>query len=290
VRQLRGAEDLKEKRMKTETRLQAKRELPNGRLTFGSLSSGNVTIELLNRLGREIVTGRVGVSDILPNEGALSLELKISRTAVREAIKMLTAKGLVGSRPRRGTEVRPVSDWNLLDSDVLRWLRDSPPDRKIVIELLEVRLGFEPEAAGLAARRANPTQLTRIEEAYGFMRESAAGRYDPVEADCRFHEAIIAATSNRFYQPLGALVRTALSLTAPITNALFGHSVGDLEAHGDVLFAIEAKDERRSFDLMRGLLSGVVNKVAEVKTLPPFPDGREVPATTVTNQKAPPIR
>lgn len=276
--------------MKTESRLQAKRELPNDGLTFGSLSSGNVTIELVNRLGRDIVTGRVGVSDILPNEGALSLELKISRTAVREAIKMLTAKGLVGSRPRRGTEVRPVSDWNLLDSDVLRWLRDSPPDRKIVIELLELRLGFEPEAAGLAARRANPTQLARIREAYGFMRESAAGRYDAVEADCRFHEAIIAATSNRFYQPLGALVRTALSLTAPITNALFGHSVGDLEAHGDVLFAIEAKDEQRSFELMRGLLSGVVNKVAKVKALPANSDRREVPVMTATKKEAPGTR
>jgi DNA-binding FadR family transcriptional regulator len=276
--------------MTTRTRLYAKRELPNDGPTFGALSSGNVTIELVNRLGREIVTGRIGVSDILPNEGALSSELKISRTAVREAIKMLTAKGLVGSRPRRGTEVRQVSDWNLLDSDVLRWLRDSLPDRKIVIELLELRLGFEPEAAGLAARRADPAQLARIGEAYGFMRESAAGRYDPVEADCRFHEAIIAATSNRFYQPLGALVRTTLSLTAPITNALFGHSVGDLEAHGDVFFAIEAKDERRSFDLMRGLLSGVVNKVAEVKTLPPVSDRREVTVVTATKRKAPPIR
>ena len=73
------------------------------------------------------------------------------------------------------------------------------------------------------------------------MRELAAGRYDPVEADCRFHEAIIAATSNRFYQPLGALVRTALSLTAPITNAIFGHPVGDLEAHGEVLSAIRGR-------------------------------------------------
>jgi DNA-binding FadR family transcriptional regulator len=132
--------------MTTRTRLYAKRELPDDGRTFGALSSGNVTTELVNRLGREIVTGRIGVSDILPNEGALSSELKISRTAVREAIKMLTAKGLVGSRPRRGTEVRQVSDWNLLDSVVLRWLRDSLPDRKIVIELLELRLGFEPEA------------------------------------------------------------------------------------------------------------------------------------------------
>ena len=80
-------------------------------------------------------------------------------------------------------------------------------------------------------QRGERTQLNLPEssEAYGFMRELAAGRYDPVEADCRFHESIIAATSNRFYQPLGALVRTALSLTAPITNAIFGHSVGDLD-------------------------------------------------------------
>jgi len=266
------------------------RDIPGAGLAFGSLGAGNVTVELVNRLGREIVAGRVGVSDILPNEGALSSELQISRTAVREAIKMLTAKGLVGSRPRRGTDVRPVSDWNLLDSDVLRWLRESPPDREIVIELLELRLGFEPEAAALAARRAGRAQLNRISEAYGFMQESAAGRYDPVEADCRFHEAIIAATSNRFYQPLGALVRTALSLTAPITNSIFGHSVGDLGAHGDVLLAIEAKDERRSFDLMRGLLFGVVNKVAEAKTLPPFPDRREVAAATGTSEEAPRTR
>jgi DNA-binding transcriptional MocR family regulator len=118
----------------------AKSDIPNADRAFGSFGSGNITVELVNRLGREIVSGRFSASDSLPNEGALSSELKISRTAVREAIKMLTAKGLVGSRPRRGTEVRPVSDWNLLDSDVLRWLRQSPPDRRIVIELLELRL------------------------------------------------------------------------------------------------------------------------------------------------------
>ena len=82
--------------------------------------------------------------------------------------------------------MRPVSDWNLLDSDVLRWLRQSPPDRRIVIELLELRLGFEPAAAALAARRADPIQLARIEEAYGFMRASAAANYDPVEARLPF--------------------------------------------------------------------------------------------------------
>src|SRR5580692_1264683 len=234
-----------------------------------SLGFGNITVALVNRLGREIIRGRFGVGEVLPFEDALSSEHRISRTAVREAIKMLTAKGLVSSRPRRGTEVRPVSDWNLFDSDVLRWLRESPPDRKIVIELLELRLGFEPEAAALAARRADSRHLAHIRDAYGLIQESGAGRYDPVEADCRFHAAIIAATSNRFYQPLGALVRTALSLTAPITNAIFGHPVGDLEAHGEVLVAIENRDELRAFDLMRQLLSNVARQVAETEALPP---------------------
>ena len=119
-------------RMKEVAKVDAQRDVPAvGRAA--SLGFGNITVALVNRLGREIVTGRFGVGHILPIEDAMSSEHQISRTAVREAIKMLTAKGLVGSRPRRGTEVRPVSDWNLLDSDVLRWLRESPPDRKIVI-------------------------------------------------------------------------------------------------------------------------------------------------------------
>jgi DNA-binding FadR family transcriptional regulator len=88
----------------------AKSDIPNADRAFGSFGSGNITVELVNRLGREIVSGRFSASDSLPNEGALSSELKISRTAVREVIKMLTAKGLVGSRPRRGTEVRPLKE------------------------------------------------------------------------------------------------------------------------------------------------------------------------------------
>ena len=72
--------------------------------------------------------------------------------------------------------------------------------------------------------------------------------------------------------------RTALSLTAPITNAIFGHPVGDLAAHGEVLLAIENKNEQRAFDLMRGLLSHVAREVAEAKDLPRTPDRRSVTA------------
>ena len=135
----------------------AKGDIPNAGRAFGSFGSGNITVELLNRLGREIVSGRFSETDSLPNEGALSSELKISRTAVREAIKMLTAKGLVGSRPRRGTEVRPVSDWNLLDLDVLRWLRAVRPTAEL--SLNSSNSGWASSRRQPPSRRGEPTQF-----------------------------------------------------------------------------------------------------------------------------------
>src|ERR1700735_5890623 len=107
----------------------AKSDIPPADKAFGAFGSGNITVELVNRLGHQIVSGRFSAIDGLPNEGVLSSELKISRTAVREAIKMLTAKGLVGSRPRRGTEVRAVSAWNRLDWHAVRWPGVGPPHR-----------------------------------------------------------------------------------------------------------------------------------------------------------------
>jgi DNA-binding FadR family transcriptional regulator len=223
---------------------------------------------LAHRIGREIVSGRIEPGAILPNEVSLSASFGTGRSAVREAVKMLAAKGLVESRPRRGTQVLAVRDWNLLDADVLFWLRQAPADRPLVREFLELRLGFEPEAAALAAQRGVPETIEDVRSAYKEMAAADAGRRDPVEADCQFHEAIIAATGNRFYQPLGVLVRTAISLTAPVTNALFNHRVGDLAAHHAVYLAIEVGDAALARERMRGLLTGVLGAVERAERLP----------------------
>ncbi|KAB0677239.1 FadR/GntR family transcriptional regulator [Aureimonas leprariae] len=233
-----------------------------------TVTSGNVTVDLVNRLGFDIVTGRVDQGALLPNEAEMSLAYGVGRSAVREAVKMLAAKGLVNTRPRRGTQVNPTGDWNLLDAEVLFWLRQAPPDRRTIVELIELRLGFEPEAAALAARKGRVARIADIRRAYELMESAGPGTVDPVEADCRFHEAVLAATENRFYQPLGSLVRTALSLTAPVTNALFGHSVGDLEAHRDILVAIEAHDDALAYDRVRRLLRSLVNAVEHAEKLP----------------------
>jgi DNA-binding FadR family transcriptional regulator len=103
---------------------------------------------------------------VLPNEANFSARLRVSRTALREAIKVLAAKGLVESRPKTGTRVRPRADWNLLDPDVLAWQFAAGPFTRFIEDLFELRQMIEPQAAAIAARRAGPAEMERIEEAY----------------------------------------------------------------------------------------------------------------------------
>jgi DNA-binding transcriptional MocR family regulator len=112
--------------------------------------TSTITVDNANLLGRDIVSGRFAQGETLPNEAEFSSSFAVGRSAVREAVKMLAAKGLVQSRPRRGTQVLPAKSWNFFDREVLSWLRDSGPQPGIIIELLELRLGVEPQAAALA--------------------------------------------------------------------------------------------------------------------------------------------
>jgi DNA-binding FadR family transcriptional regulator len=227
-----------------------------------------VTHEIADVLGRHIVSGTYAPGATLPNEADLSVQFDAGRSAVREAVRMLSAKGLVSSRPRRGTRVHAIREWNFLDPDVQFWLRQCVATREMLLELFEVRLAFECEGATLAARRGSTEQIAAIRQAYDSMEAAAAGKVDPIEADCLFHEAIVVATGNRFYQPLAALIRTALVLSARITNAIFGVAVGDLVAHRRVLLAIERRDPEAARRAMRRLLDESAAAVSRTKVLP----------------------
>ncbi|MEJ2458687.1 MAG: FadR/GntR family transcriptional regulator [Novosphingobium sp.] len=227
-----------------------------------SSKGSSLTFGLAQQLGRQIVSGQYPPGATLPNEAQISSELSVGRTAVREAVKMLSAKGLVETRPRRGTQILPYRDWNYFDRDVLSWLREEDPDPATIVELLQLRLGVEPQAAELAATQATNEEIAAIGNGLERMRIAGEGRTDPVAADAVFHESIIAATHNRFFQPFGALVRTALSITAPTTNMIFGHSVGDLEAHKGVFDSIAARDPAEAHRRMRAMLQEVCDKVA----------------------------
>jgi len=223
--------------------------------------TSSVTDEITDSLGREILGGLFPPGSTLLGEEEICARFGASRSAAREAVKILWAKGLLVTRPRRGSRIRPLKDWNFLDPSVLGWLRESATPRHFIAELLEVRLAFECEAAALAASRNDTDEIAAIREAFEAMRAASLGQGDPVLSDAAFHEAVLAATGNRFFLPLTALIHTALQYSVPTTNALFGHPVGDLDAHGKVLKAIEAGDTASARKAMHEMLSEVLARV-----------------------------
>ena len=158
--------------------------------------------QVINILGEKIVSGEFAVGENLPNEDELQTELDVSRTVIREAIKVLTDKGLLEVRTRRGTRVRPSADWNLLDPDMLLWQANSGPSREFLTKIVELRRSIEVSAAELAATRATDDDIATIKDQYEILAESVHDSDEYIDADVRFHESIFKACHNEFFEQL----------------------------------------------------------------------------------------
>ncbi|HWH18273.1 MAG TPA: FadR/GntR family transcriptional regulator [Allosphingosinicella sp.] len=218
---------------------------------------------MLDALGRAIVTG-VYDEQRFPTEAELATQHAVSRSVTREAVKMLTAKGLLTARPRKGTTVQPPSSWNLFDPHVLRWLLE----RKFSLELLrqfsELRIAIEPAAAALAARAADETAIAGIETGYRRMEAAEAGEGDPLEADIGFHIAVLNASANPFYMQFRDVVATALHTSIRFTNRLEGRTAS-LPAHHAVLAAIRGRDPAGAQEAMANIIAEVMVLIAEAE-------------------------
>ncbi|MCK7626741.1 FadR family transcriptional regulator [Streptomyces sp. RS10V-4] len=156
-------------------------------------------------LAKRIFEGRYGEGDVL-GMPELMAELDVSQTVLREAVKVLTTKGLLATRQNHGTYVRPREDWNLLDSDVLRWKLAAGASSDFYADVLELRRSIEPAAAALAAERRTDDDLEAIGAALGAM---SATEDDPVlliRADASFHTAVLLASNNRFYAQMHRVI------------------------------------------------------------------------------------
>jgi DNA-binding FadR family transcriptional regulator len=159
-------------------------------------------------IGTRILRGDFAPGMLLPNEAEWCRRLRMSRSAVREAIKMLKAKGLLNSRPKVGTRVEPRERWNLLDRDVLGWYAMAPDREAFLRTVQEFRHIIEPEATALAAERRSEEQMVEISTACREMGE-AASLAIRTQADTRFHLAILRASGNELLVPLGVLIESA---------------------------------------------------------------------------------
>ncbi len=219
----------------------------------------NLTYGMLDSLGRAIVTGQYQ-DRAFPTEAELAKQHGVSRSVTREAVKMLTAKGLLSARPRQGTTIQPASSWNLFDPDVLRWLLE----RQFSVELLrhfsELRVAIEPEAAALAAANGDEHDRAAISAGLARMIAAERGDDDALEADIVFHVAILRASKNPFYQQFRDVVETALRTSIRFTNRIKGRTAS-IDDHAAVHDAIQARDGEAARRGMRHLIGEVLQLI-----------------------------
>jgi DNA-binding FadR family transcriptional regulator len=199
--------------------------------------------EVVHLIGLRILSGELQPGDALPPEDELSSNLAVSRTVLREAVRVLAAKGLVVARPKVGTRVRPRADWNILDPDVLSWRAETSNDIRLYEETTEVRLAIEPLASRLAATRASEEETAAIAEAFAEM-EAGLGDQDAyLAADLRFHDRILSSCHNELLAHLGGVLRAVLRTTFQVTTTPPRSRRRALPLHRAILDEIVAGDE-----------------------------------------------
>ncbi|MFO1055888.1 MAG: FadR/GntR family transcriptional regulator [Dongiaceae bacterium] len=232
--------------------------------------------QVAHEIGLRIMRGELPPGAILPNESDLSAELQVSRTALREAFKVLAAKGLVEARPRTGTRIRPRHAWNLLDPDVLAWQFAVAPMQRFYRDLFQIREIIEPAAAAIAAAAQRREDIAEIERAYRAMEASADGpdREAWTDSDLRFHQGILTATGNELFGPLGSLIEAALASSFKLSTERPGAARDSLPRHRRVLDAIERGVAAAARAAMHRLLDASAQDIRDI-TAAAAPD--EVP-------------
>ncbi len=224
---------------------------------------------VVHELGRRIVKGQLKPDRPLPVEDTLATELGVSRGALREAVKVLAAKGMLHSRPRTGTRVLPRDQWDHLDRDVLHWQRACEP-RELLRDTGELRRAVEPEAARLAAGRAGPGHIRTMFEALTAM-ETAAGQPDLgeyVEADMAFHRALLDASGNRLLASLGRALDVALQHSFAVSSQTPGAVEASLPAHRAIAEAVEGGRPSEASAAILTIIESAEREIARSPGLP----------------------
>ncbi|MDP1028423.1 FadR/GntR family transcriptional regulator [Sphingomonas sp. KR1UV-12] len=170
-------------------------------------------VALAEQLGVAIVTGQRAPGSTLPGEIELAETFGVSRSVIRESLRMLSAKGLVESRPKAGTKIRDRQAWNMLDPQLLKWMFEGAPPLDFVHSLFQLRLIVEPAAAELAAAGRTARQLSRMGHALEEMGKHGLTSELGRAADQRFHALILEATGNELLVSLSASISAAVRWT-----------------------------------------------------------------------------
>lgn len=174
--------------------------------------SSGLHARVLDLLGPAICAGELASGSVVRTD-ELELRYGVSRSVVREAVRVLASMGFVASRRRVGVQVLPSSEWNLYDPQVIRWRLASPGRIAQLRSLTELRTAIEPEAARLAALRA---PLAAASELMGLAGKLwAAGQSNNSDAfltlDIEFHRLVLSSSGNEMFGKLNSLVAEVLA-------------------------------------------------------------------------------
>jgi DNA-binding FadR family transcriptional regulator len=197
---------------------------------------------VVHEIGVRIVRGDFLQRHPLPPEEELGAQLGVSRTVLREAVKVLAAKRLVESRPKTGTRVLPRSDWNLLDPDVLAWQLEAGLTKRFLEDMQELRRLIEPAAARLAAVRADDDELEAIAEAFHEMTRAGTDLQAWLEPDLRFHAVLLQASRNELLAHMTSLVSSVLRVLVTFSSRPPKTFQRATPLHAAILDAIRARD------------------------------------------------
>ncbi len=218
----------------------------------------------VDALGLRIVQGELPAGSVLPSEAELSLSLDMSRTVIREALKVLASKGLVESRPKTGTRVLPRAHWKLIDADVLGWQFDAGADPDFLRSITEVRSIIEPRAAGLAAVRRTEGEMARLEQLLARMGDTIENRPAYIAADLELHAEILQATHNELLTQMTGTLTVALQAAREVTTQIPGGMSAAMAIHRAVVEAIRDRDEALATCAMADLVDTAARDAEEI--------------------------
>jgi GntR family transcriptional regulator, galactonate operon transcriptional repressor len=219
-----------------------------------SARSVSVVDRLVSALGRDIAGGVWKPDETLPTEPEIAHRFGAGRNAVREAVKILAAKGLVRTERRAGTIVRPEFCWNLLDSEVLSWMLAAANRDHLLDELAELRSIIEPTVAALAATHASAMETLQICDAYDQMEKLSADMQKAIEADIAFHELLFEATHNRLLVALVPAFSLLLRTNFEISVRAGKETSKNLKEHRQIADAVSRRDPDAAQRATRKLL------------------------------------
>lgn len=225
-------------------------------------TSRNLNIQIAREIARKILSGELPQGGIIPGEVYLCTQFGVSRTVLREAIKLLKSKGMLESKPKVGTRVCCDTQWNFLDAQMLEWMAGVETTENVYRQFLELRRAIEPQATALAAARATPEQRTELTTLFQQM-DQIAQDFDQqrwTEVDTQFHQLIFLATGNSFYTPFGNVMAAMLKWFIRFSSKEGGVCI---EEHRRIYQAIMAGDPEQALQASMSLMESHKHRLGD---------------------------